>query len=61
MNRSERILKSESARLRRAKIRDIVNKKISTYIQNCIDFELKEKNKKLRFKIIYLFYFTNTS
>ena len=49
MNRSERILKSESARLRRAKIRDIVNNRITNLYSKLHRPELKEKNEKLRF------------
>lgn len=49
MNRSERILKSESARLRRAKIRDIVNKKnINLYSKL---HRLRIKRKKIKAKV----------
>jgi len=46
MNRSERILKSESARLRRAKIRDIVNNRITNLYSKLHRLRIKRKKMK---------------
>ena len=46
MNRSERILKSESARLRRAKIRDIVNNRITNLYSKLHRLRIKRKKIK---------------